>query len=224
MSLAIYKSKRNFAQTKEPGAGGRRRVRRHGAPGFVIQKHAAKRMHYDFRLQADGVLKSWAVPKGIPTRRGDKRLAMQVEDHPLAYGGFEGIIPAGNYGAGAVMLWDKGTFETTEDDPHTGLIRGKLALRLNGKKLKGHWTLVRMRHSPEKDRHENAWLLIKTEEDVRDLSTRADDVSVQSGRTMKQIAAQSKRRWKSAPAASSGGLKNRVRQIVERAASRRSAA
>src|SRR5262245_47002815 len=127
MSLTLYKSKRNFTQTSEPATSPRGAARRIDAARFVIQKHAARRLHYDFRLQADGVLKSWAVPKGIPTRRGEKRLAMQVEDHPLTYGGFEGIIPSGNYGAGTVMLWDMGTFETVEDDAHTGLVRGKIA-------------------------------------------------------------------------------------------------
>ena len=111
MDLRLYKSKRNFKRTLEP-AGGKRPPAPHKAPAFVVQKHAARRLHYDFRLEVDGVLKSLAVPKGIPTAKGDRRLAIQVEDHPMEYGGFEGVIPAGNYGAGTVMLWDRGTYAT----------------------------------------------------------------------------------------------------------------
>jgi bifunctional non-homologous end joining protein LigD len=168
---------------------GRRPARRvsHGHPIFAVQKHAATRLHYDFRLEMGGVLKSWAVPKGVPTTKGDKRLAMQVEDHPLEYGSFEGAIPPGNYGAGTVMLWDTGTYEVLDDGPETALRKGKLVVRLIGHKLKGQWTLVRMRHSAEGS--DKTWLLIKTGEEIRPIGARADDQSVQSGRTMKEIAA-----------------------------------
>ncbi|MGH7953458.1 MAG: DNA polymerase ligase N-terminal domain-containing protein, partial [Limisphaerales bacterium] len=105
MSLARYKAKRNFSRTREP-AGGKKVRAKKSPPLFIIQKHAAGHLHYDFRLEMDGVLKSWAVPKGFPAMKGEKRLAMEVEDHPIEYGGFEGTIPPGNYGAGTVMLWD----------------------------------------------------------------------------------------------------------------------
>src|SRR5437016_1505925 len=144
MGLKEYKAKRNFARTKEP-AGRVQPQPRKKEPLFVVQKHDATRLHYDFRLEMDGVLKSWAVPKGFPTKRADRRLAVQVEDHPIQYGGFEGTIPEGNYGAGTVMLWDAGTYEVSGDDPSRTLREGKLHLSLHGKKLKGEWTLVRMR-------------------------------------------------------------------------------
>src|SRR5438034_507542 len=115
MSLVRYKQKRNFSRTPEP-AGHQRKIRPKEL-AFVIQKHNASRLHYDVRLEMEGVLKSWAVPKGVPTKKGDRRLAMHVEDHPLLYGTFEGIIPAGNYGAGSVMLWDAGSYSLTEADP-----------------------------------------------------------------------------------------------------------
>jgi bifunctional non-homologous end joining protein LigD len=191
MNLSRYHAKRDFSRTREPkGRSGR--VPRAAAGGqFVIQKHAASRLHYDFRLEISGVLKSWAVPKGIPTEKGDKRLAIAVEDHPVEYGSFEGIIPPGSYGAGTVMLWDTGAFESLEDTPAAAVRKGKLVLHLAGGKLNGHWTLVRMK--PGQFGRENSWLLIKTEETVRSISARADDCSAVSGRTMKQIAAGSKR-------------------------------
>jgi bifunctional non-homologous end joining protein LigD len=186
MSLSQYTSKRDFRKSGEPPGQPRPRKPRR-SPAFIIQKHAASRLHYDFRLEMDGVLKSWAVPKGLPMAQSEKRLAMQVEDHPLEYGAFEGTIPPGNYGAGTVMLWDAGTYDLLNDSPVAALRAGKLVLNLKGHKVKGHWTLVRMR--PAEHRHENAWLLIKTEETVRPISVRADDTSVKSGRTMKQITA-----------------------------------
>jgi bifunctional non-homologous end joining protein LigD len=195
VTLARYQSKRDFTSTGEPAGGGSTPVKRRSRSRFIIQKHAATRLHYDFRLEMEGVLKSWAVPKGFPTVRGEKRLAMHVEDHPIEYGSFEGTIPPGNYGAGTVMLWDKGTYEMVESDPGTALRKGKLVLRLDGRKLKGHWTLVRMRSG--EDREENAWLLLKTGEDVRAVSTRADDRSVKSNRTMHQLATRSEKVWKS---------------------------
>src|SRR6185436_271247 len=123
MGLQRYKEKRNFRATPEPAGQVARRQGR--ALRFVIQKHDATRLHYDFRLELEGVLKSWAVPKGIPTTRADKRLAMHVEDHPLDYGDFEGVIPEGNYGAGSVMVWDTGTWEPAEPNPSKALQSGK---------------------------------------------------------------------------------------------------
>jgi bifunctional non-homologous end joining protein LigD len=196
MSLARYKAKRNFSASGEPG--GKKRTRAAAARNrvlFVIQKHAARRLHYDFRLEIGGVLKSWAVPKGVPMMKGDKRLAMEVEDHPSDYANFEGVIPAGNYGAGTVMLWDAGICDVLNDKPAAAWREGKLELLLAGKKLKGNWTLVRMR--PGEDETKHPWLLIKSGEDGRPISARAEDRSVQSERTMKQIAADADETWQS---------------------------
>jgi bifunctional non-homologous end joining protein LigD len=199
MSLARYRSKRDFSKTSEPPAA--KPARQTGgrlAPAkllFVVQKHAAKRLHYDFRIELDGVLKSWAVPKGFPLLHGEKRLAMQVEDHPVQYGGFEGTIPPGNYGAGTVMVWDAGVCQMIETEPRAALRQGKMEFQLEGQKLKGRWTLVRMRAREGRD--ENAWLLIKTEDDARPISARSDDRSILSQRTMKQITARAERTWSS---------------------------
>src|SRR3978361_6276 len=138
MSLALYKKKRKFDVTPEPGG----EIKKAGKKlSFVIQRHKASHLHYDFRLEMDGVLKSWAVPKGPPLDPGDKRLAMQVEDHPVSYFDFEGNIPAGNYGAGTVMVWDVGTWEPL-GDVHEMLAKGDLKFRLYGKKLKGEFVLA----------------------------------------------------------------------------------
>ena len=140
MALEEYKRKRDFKQTPEPppklGKGKQRR--------FVVQKHRATRLHYDFRLEMEGVLKSWAVPKGPSLDPADKRLAMQVEDHPVSYFDFEGTIPAGNYGAGTVMVWDVGTWEPLGDAAAT-LAKGDLKFRLDGQKLKGEFALVHIK-------------------------------------------------------------------------------
>ncbi|HTV43161.1 MAG TPA: non-homologous end-joining DNA ligase [Candidatus Sulfotelmatobacter sp.] len=149
---------------------------------FVIQKHAATRLHYDFRLEIDGVLKSWAVPKGIPFAKGEKRLAVQVEDHPVSYIHFEGGIPKGQYGGGTVMVWDKGTFSTDAKTPAQDLESGKLHFTLKGKKLQGEWYLVRLRDSSS-----NQWLLIKGGEDMKPVSKKSDDTSALSGKTMQQL-------------------------------------
>ena len=143
-SLDAYRAKRDFTKTPEPA--GKRPPAKSGN-AYVIQKHAARRMHYDFRLELNGVLKSWAVPEGPSLIPNKKRLAVHVEDHPLEYGKFEGVIPEGEYGAGTVMVWDKGTW-SPEFDPEFGYRKGHLKFRLNGKKLKGVWHLVRMAPKP----------------------------------------------------------------------------
>ena len=125
---------------------------------FVVQKHHARRLHYDFRLEMEGVLRSWAVPRGPSLNPADKRLAVMVEDHPLDYADFEGVIPAGHYGAGTVIVWDRGEW-IPDTDPEAGYRDGKLKFELRGEKLQGHWTLVRM--GGKKARDDNAWLLIK---------------------------------------------------------------
>src|SRR5881398_3916113 len=144
MGLGEYERKRDFKKTAEPAGAGKARGRKARANRFVIQKHDATRLHYDFRLEMDGVLKSWAVPKGPSLDPADKRLAMMVEDHPVSYFHFEGIIPPGNYGAGTVMVWDTGTWEPLGNA--SAMLRdGDLKFRLDGEKLKGDFVLARMR-------------------------------------------------------------------------------
>lgn len=154
-ALADYRRKRDFAATPEPAEGGQPAA---GGLAFVVQKHDASHLHYDFRLELDGTLKSWAVPKGPCLDPTVKRMAVEVEDHPLAYGGFEGTIPEGHYGAGTVIVWDRGTW-WPEGDARRGLQAGKLKFELRGEKLKGHWTLVRMKARGNEKKP--AWLLIK---------------------------------------------------------------
>lgn len=155
--LHHYKSKRDFSRTPEPAQGGKGG----DALSFVVQKHWASHLHYDFRLELDGVLKSWAVPKGPSYDPHVKRMAIEVEDHPLAYGGFEGTIPEGEYGAGEVIVWDRGSWEPL-DDPHAGYAKGHLSFALHGHKLRGKWALVRMRRGEQR---QTAWLLIKEHDD-----------------------------------------------------------
>jgi bifunctional non-homologous end joining protein LigD len=193
MGLQRYFEKRNFGRTPEPK--GRTHRAKARALSFVIQKHDASRLHYDFRLEMEGVLKSWAVPKGVPTKKGDKRLAMHVEDHPIEYGGFEGTIPEGNYGAGTVMLWDRGHYDVIDSAPMEAYKKGKIHLRLEGTKLNGEWTIVRMRGREELGKE--PWLLIKSGEDIKPISAKADDESVSSGRTMDQIAHGRSKVWHS---------------------------
>lgn len=176
MSLREYARKRDFQRTAEPKPA---RGRKDSAHRFVVQKHAASRLHYDFRLELDGSLKSWAVPKGFPYNRGDKRLAIQVEDHPLSYIDFEGIIPRGQYGGGTVMVWDRGTFDLV--GPAKGLRDGKLHVDLHGKKLNGEWYLVQMREGKE-------WLLIRGGANVPPVSEQLEDTSALSGKSMAQLA------------------------------------
>jgi bifunctional non-homologous end joining protein LigD len=154
--LKKYKDMRDFGDTPEPSGGKAKRGKR---PIFVIQKHAASHLHYDFRLEMEGVLKSWAVPKGPSYDPSVKRLAMMTEDHPYDYASFEGVIPEGNYGAGNVIIWDQGTFELTEpEDGVKGIKQGKLAFKMYGKKMFGEWALVKIHGRSPKG---NEWLLLK---------------------------------------------------------------
>lgn len=190
MSLEKYKEKRDFKKTKEPKAEKRKVL---GKLLFVVQKHAASHLHYDFRLEMDGVLKSWAVPKGPSTDPSVKRLAMMVEDHPYDYRNFEGIIPQGEYGAGTVIVWDEGYYEPLEMESKSKkeqekyllkeLESGSLKIALFGKKMKGEYALV---HT--KGRGENSWLLIKHRDDFASTDDiTADDKSVQSGMTLEEV-------------------------------------
>ena len=145
--LSHYRQKRDFTKTAEPS--GRAKVARAKYPRFVVQKHAARRLHYDLRLEVDGVFKSWAVTKGPSLDPKDKRLAVETEDHPLDYGDFEGTISKGEYGGGTVMLWDRG-FWAPEGDPAKALRKGDLRFALAGDKLQGGWVLVRLRHDRER--------------------------------------------------------------------------
>jgi bifunctional non-homologous end joining protein LigD len=158
-NLQDYNKKRDFKINKEPsGAKAKSSATKKNKPLlFVVQEHHASHLHYDFRLELDGVLKSWAVPKGPSMHPEDKRLAVEVEDHPLSYAGFHGKIPAGQYGAGEVYIWDKGTW-LVKGDPHESLEKGKLEFSLKGKKLKGNFVLVRL---PDRGKNKNNWLLMK---------------------------------------------------------------
>jgi len=189
--LATYQSRRDFRQTPEPTGG--RKVARADHLRFVIQKHAARRLHFDLRLELDGVFKSWAVTKGPSLDPKVKRLAVEVEDHPLDYGDFEGTIPRGQYGGGTVQLWDRGYWQPEGSLSATDMLRkGDLRFRLDGRRLKGEWLLVRMRDN-RSNRGRHNWLLIK-HHDAFDRQgdgkgTLAEDRSVASGRTMADIAA-----------------------------------
>jgi bifunctional non-homologous end joining protein LigD len=187
--LAAYRAKRDFAKTREPS--GAAKVAKGKRLRFVIQKHAATRLHYDFRLEWQGVFRSWAVPRGPSLDPADKRLAVEVEDHPLDYGDFEGTIPKGQYGGGTVMIWDRG-YWTPDGDAQAMLEKGDLKFTLDGKKLRGGWALVRMRAGRFGDGRRKNWLLIKH----RDAYAREGgdailkkDRSVASGRDLDTIAA-----------------------------------
>jgi len=186
VALEQYRKKRKFGVTAEP----RGRKGRRGGDRYVIQKHAARRLHYDLRLELDGVMKSWAVTRGPSLDPGEKRLAVHVEDHPVEYNTFEGTIPQGEYGGGTVMIWDRGQW-IPEGDPHKGYAKGHLDFVLEGEKLRGRWHLVRMR-GRDRDRHEN-WLLIKGRDDEARSGRQGDileeePLSVASGRSMDEIA------------------------------------
>ena len=191
-----YADKRDFRRTPEPrGGGGRSGGRRRGGPIFVVQQHDARSRHWDFRLEVGGVLRSWAVPKGPSTDPREKRLAVEVEDHPLAYADFEGVIPEGEYGAGAVIVWDRGRYEnrSTDDDGaevslEQALRRGAAELWLEGEKIRGGYALVRagLGGQPEN------WLLIKQDDehaDARRNPTSTEPHSVVSGRTTDDVRA-----------------------------------
>ncbi len=193
--LATYLSKRDFTKTREPSG---KKVVKASGHSYLIQKHAASRLHYDFRLQLDGVLKSWAVTKGPSLNPADKRLAVHVEDHPLDYGSFEGTIPQGQYGGGTVMLWDTGTWEPL-GDPERDLQRGNLTFNLHGKRLKGRWHLVRLRGNRASDAKRENWLLIKGKDGYAnangDAAVAKYQKSVASRRSMEAIAKGSGRSW-----------------------------
>jgi len=160
--LKAYRAKRNFSVTSEPSGIDKRSDKNKSALSFVVQKHWASRLHYDFRLELDGTMKSWAVPKGPSFDSNDKRMAVHVEDHPISYNSFEGQIPPGQYGAGKVIIWDRGTWVPLED-PRKGYREGKLKFELRGHKLKGYWALVRMKNKEEKK--QEPWLLIKEKDE-----------------------------------------------------------
>ncbi len=193
-SLREYEAKRDHTQTAEPKAKPvKHQGKDKGPRRFVIQKHQASHLHYDFRLEMQGVLRSWAVPKGPPQEPKQTRLAMHVEDHPLEYASFEGTIPAKNYGAGTVMVWDQGEYEEATGNPAAAFYAGKMHLIMKGQKLKGEWILLKDR---SKDEEDNRWMLIKAGKAIK-ISAKADDTSVISGRTMAKIARDNDAQWHS---------------------------
>src|SRR6201991_3619162 len=197
MALTLYKKKRSFSKTPEPTGG----KANSSKLKFVIQKHDASHLHYDFRLEMEGVLKSWAVPKGPSTNPKDKRLAMMVEDHPYDYRSFEGIIPEGEYGGGTVIVWDEGTYEPIEEikgkkEQEKHLLKqlksGSLKIKLHGEKLEGEFALVKTHGMGD-----NAWLLIKHNDSyasVKDITKK--DQSVLSGKTIADMEKTSEKVWK----------------------------
>ncbi len=223
MPLDEYRRKRDFSRTPEPRGDAGRRGRESGdAPCFCVQKHLASRLHYDLRLEHEGELLSWAVPKGPSLNPADRRMAVRTEDHPFDYGDFEGVIPAG-YGAGVVMLWDYGTWAPASDDVDGALARGDLKFVLDGYKLKGSWALVRTRDrspAPPRQRGRN-WLLIKH----RDFWSGALDItefaplSVKSEGDFEDIlAADMPALWRTGRPAGGGTLNPRLLAVIEGAA------
>src|SRR5437764_9959219 len=213
MGLRAYKAKRDFAKTAEPAGTKSLPKTVKGASRFVIQKHDASRLHYDFRLEMDGVLKSWAVPKGLPWKKGEKHLAVEVEDHPVEYATFEGIIPEGQYGGGTVMVWDKGNYHVYGENPLNALKQGRLHLVLDGEKVKGEWALIRTRMEAGKPQ----WLILKSGANARPVSRKRDDQSVKTGRTMAQIAQQRDAEWESnRPDNSKSRLNSRIKAALKK--------
>jgi bifunctional non-homologous end joining protein LigD len=212
MGLARYKAKRDFAVTAEPEGGKPLPKAVKGASRFVIQKHDASRLHYDFRLEMAGVLKSWAVPKGLPWAKGEKHLAVEVEDHPVEYATFEGVIPQGQYGGGTVMVWDRGDYYVYGEKPLEALREGRMHIVLHGDKVRGEWALIRTRMDADKPQ----WLLLKSGESLPPLSKTLDDKSVKSGRTMNQIAEERDAEWQSNRTEQKATFRTRVKQAVGR--------
>jgi bifunctional non-homologous end joining protein LigD len=217
MGLVEYKRKRDFGKTAEPKGGKPLPKAVKGASRFVIQKHDASRLHYDFRLEMDGVLKSWAVPKGLPWTQSEKHLAVEVEDHPVEYATFEGVIPKGQYGGGTVMLWDQGNYYVYGEQPLKAWREGRLHLVLDGKKAKGEWALIRIRGNQEK----NQWLIIKATSSLKPISKKLDDLSVKTSRTMKRIAEDQDDEWESNRQSNGGdSFKARIQSIVGKTTAR----
>lgn len=218
MPLEEYKRKRRFSDTPEPPP----KIEKSKGHRFVVQRHRATRLHYDFRLEMEGVLKSWAVPKGPSLNPADKRLSMQVEDHPVSYFDFEGTIPEGNYGAGTVMVWDVGTWEPLSPVPVNGeyvpgteaeavamIKKGDLKFRLKGKRLNGDFALIHIKARRPGSKG-NEWLMIKKHDKYVDEKFNIDkyDTSVLSGQTMAQIAGdEGSAEWTSSKKVSRGGVK-----------------
>lgn len=228
-SLKEYQAKRNFKKSPEPSGKGKPRAKgktadlKPGSHFFCVQKHLASHLHYDFRLEHHGVLLSWAVPKGPSLNPKDKRLAMRVEDHPLDYGEFEGVIPEG-YGAGIVMLWDRGTWTPEVDDIDAALERGDLKFTLDGVKLKGSWVLVRTRGGPNARADANgesrSWLLIKHKDDwAGPVDVTRLDKSIKSFGDFEDIlASDNPDIWESHRPAEGGEAGAMLKQIIEKAA------
>ncbi len=216
--LREYRRKRDFSVTPEPSGAATGHTT---GDSFVVQKHAATRLHYDFRLELDGVLLSWAVPRGPSLDPGEKRLAMRTEDHPVDYGSFEGVIPEGEYGGGTVLLWDRGRWEPI-GDPRSGLASGKLEFILHGQKLSGRWTLIKMRGRKNRDA-DKAWLLIKGRDDAARAAADYDVTdalpgSVTTRRGLDQIARARDRVWHSnQPARATRRRRAPVRRVVDAA-------
>ncbi len=218
MALEEYQRKRRFDETPEPPA----KLEKKSSHRFVVQKHRATRLHYDFRLELDGVLKSWAVPKGPSLDPADKRLAMQVEDHPVSYFDFEGNIPADNYGAGSVMVWDVGTWQplssvpvdgkyapTTDQEARAMLAKGDLKFRLKGERLNGDFALVKMKGRRPGSKG-NEWLMIKKhdEHEAEDYDIDRYDSSVLTKRSMDEIGGdEASAEWRSRPSGGGGRVK-----------------
>jgi len=221
MPLDKYKAKRNFTKTPEPAGSGemeRRAAKKKSELFFCVQKHLASHLHYDFRLEHNGVLLSWAVPKGPSLDPATKRLAMQVEDHPIEYGDFEGVIPEG-YGAGIVMLWDRGTWAPEVDDVDAALKKGDLKFSLDGYKLKGSWVLVRTK-SPAYAAG-RSWLLIKHRDDWSgdvDITEFAPRSVKSDGDLADILAADTPAIWKSNRPAKGGASGAMLNEIIEKAA------
>jgi bifunctional non-homologous end joining protein LigD len=207
-SIREYAAKRDLTRTPEPGASTRANTKEKpkGPHRYVIQKHQASHLHYDWRLEMQGVLRSWAVPKGPPTELRESRLAMHVEDHPLDYEKFEGTIPPGNYGAGTVMVWDYGVYQDITGNAAAAFHSGKMHLVMLGKKLKGEWILVKDKREPDS----NKWLLIKAGESLKPISAKADDTSAISKRSMAAIAKANDAQWQSNRPAARATTKKRT--------------